>query len=120
MGSFGSSRHGNCIAFGYQSQLQAEKALCHNPVQLSPTVLCGVVRLTPSLRASMDWNGAGGNGNGSGGDTLFGSHHDSSAGLQEKDILLYSLDDDDEDRTRRRLRDKNVCEQVLAWWFGWE
>lgn len=141
-GSFGSSRNCNCIAFCYQSQLQAEKALCHNPIQLSPTVLCGVVRLTPALRASMDWNhhGSGGNSSSSGGDTTIFANHESSVPmlltngrggtpnthasthnteLQEKDILLYS-DDDFEDRTRRSSRDKNVCEQVLAWWFGWE
>jgi hypothetical protein len=145
-GSFGSSSNCNCIAFCYQSQLQAEKALCHNPIQLSQTVLCGVVRLTPSLRASMDWNhhrpgGDSSSSSSSGGDILFASHESSSVpmlltnghaetpnihntnthntGLQEKDILLYS-DDDAEDRARRSSRDKNVCEHVLAWWFGWE
>jgi hypothetical protein len=149
-GSFGSSSTSNCIAFCYQSRLQAEKALCHNPIQLSPTVLCGVVRLNPSLRASMDWNnhshhrsGAGngtGTGNADGDTTIFSSHESSSVpstlltngqdstntnstkntGLEEQDILLYSDNNDDEDRTRRSSRDKNVCEQVLAWWFGWE
>ena len=150
-----SSGSANWVAIEYQTRLEAEKALSHQPVQLfGGQVFCAVFRLTPENRRALFQqhypNGGDGglsnnDGEGTGtlvtidggeknnDNTLFTmmphagavteivptsqnntTYSKGSCELEEKDILL-NADDDDAVRVGRRT----ICDELLAWWFGW-
>ena len=111
----------NWIALQYESRLQAEKALCHQHVQLTEGIYCGVKRLDDKdpilLQAAENalsdlWtksiSSAGGN-------ALLPQKPDMNGGrvnggLEEKDILLTY-----ETPTKLRERRRSLCERLVRW-----
>jgi hypothetical protein len=137
----------NWIALQYQSRLEAEKALCHQPVQLSGNVFCGVLRLTHDLKQSLEaeWNSAATETSGipalaqeidTPKSSLFASTMTSTAAstispppppppMALTNGATGGLEEKDillygDEREIRRNGQKSVCEQLLGWWFGWD
>ena len=133
-----SSSDSNWVAIQYQTRLEAEKALSHQPVHLcGGKVLCAVFLLSPERRRELfqQYYPETVDGDGKGSDnklfttmkpddyrvsevaqTPTNSRSKASGELQEKDILLYADDDEDVRRVGRRT----ICDEILAWWFGWK
>jgi len=110
----------NWIALQYESRLQAEKALCHQHLQLIDGVYCGVKRLDdkdPILLQAADtslsdlWTKS----SSAGRDSLVPQKLDMNGGrvnggLEEKDILLtYGSP------TRLHKHRRSLCERLVRW-----
>jgi hypothetical protein len=123
----------NWVALQYESRLQAEKALCHQHVQLADGIFCGIKRLDdndPILLQAADnslsglWTSTATNMES---DRMMLSNEQSESTmlngdvtptsnangvLEEKDILLLP---GDRTHTNGGGRKGSICEKVLRW-----
>jgi hypothetical protein len=128
----------NWVALQYESRLQAEKALCHQHVQLADGIFCGIKRLDdndPILLQAADnslsglWTTTATTMESDrmmlsneqpestmNGDATNGGHHQPTSKangvLEEKDILLLP---GDRTPTNGGGRKGSICENILRW-----
>lgn len=115
----GSCRPGqqNWIALEYSSSLETEKALSQSSLLLENGILVGVVRLTPFLKQSLEWNTAASVVAPSVKSRLFA---DDEYELTEKDILfMASPQAKAKPLNMGGTEGRNVFERFLVWYFGW-
>jgi len=102
----------NWVAFQYESEIQAEKALCQQAGMLSNGVLIGVTRMNYSLKSSLDWTEQ--SNLGSTAKSLSSSSQTKNKTWNDVDILL-------DRNVNMPLTDgnKSVCQRVVEFLFGW-
>lgn len=98
----------NWVSLRYESNLEAEKALCQQPCILSDGSVVGVCRMDQKLTQSLDWDTSPASFEGKSGDL----HSKSKNGLEENDVIETG-------KTERHGK-TSVCEKFLAFIFGWD
>jgi hypothetical protein len=109
---------GNWVAVRFLSRYAAEKALSSQPIYSTKSNLYyGISRLTPErlriLQQQKSKVGVADNQPTAG--QLLAITDGASKPLEESDVLMR----DARSVIERPSKPENVCQQVLAWWFGW-
>lgn len=99
----------NWVALHYESNLEAEKALCQRKCILSDGNLIGVSRMDERLSQTLEWDA----GPSSMEVVDQGLSQAVKNGLGEDDVLL-------KERSYGEGRGGSVCEKFLAFVFGWD
>lgn len=101
----------NWVALCYESNLDAEKALCQQPCTLSDGSVIGVCRIDKKLSSNLNFDTS---------PVMFERHtegkfngSDVKDRLQESDVLMTGTSKDG-------AKKANMCERVLAFIFGWD
>jgi hypothetical protein len=108
----GTGTNNNWVALHYESNLEAEKALCQQTCVLNDGSVVGVSRMDQKMSQSLDW-GATITTPAAAGSTT-GSATVNKSGLDESDVLLQEQEASYESGKRG-----SVCEKLLSLIFGW-
>ncbi|KAG7341398.1 hypothetical protein IV203_023350 [Nitzschia inconspicua] len=114
---------GNWVAVHFLSRYAAEKAVSSQPIySTSSNMYYGISRVTPErLRILQQHTSKLAVSNGSCDIQqqlpLLAIAEGTPKQLEERDVLMRDVDAIA--KTKRPTKPENVCEQFMAWWFGW-